>query len=417
MLEEEIVEMRWRCPDGICATENGGLSKVCRNCTRPKGPEVVDYFPDGDGSTLPALTEKADLKKATAGGAPASRRRDRVCYRCGQAQWRVLEACEHCGAPLAESKRDAQEPSKAFPPGDLAPPVRDRVRRRGQDEQRTWLMSASHNVLTAQRRILWWLIALMTAVLLAGGAYMGCRTTDTDVVVTHVAWVHAARMRCEYEVPDEGFDVPHGAVHVRDVGMRHHHYDDVFDHYEPVDESYWNKVPDGEEEYTCTVKVKGPKPPCYRGKCVAQGNGTASCPKICPEAPLVDDPNGTCRRTKFKKVWVPKTGKKAVTRREPRVKMWHTWGMLQWVRVPERDVSESGLTLELVEPRPVVEPGSLCEAPVERSYDVGLTDAAGTTTMIHPRSTQEFLRFPRESKHVMRTSLLGGAEIDPPGRR
>lgn len=427
-MPDEIVEMRWRCPDGLCATVNPGLSHTCQNCLRPKGPDVVDYFPDGDGSTLPALTAHDELVKATAGGAPPGERRDRVCYRCGQAGWRHLEACENCGAPLAESRRDAQE--RAFVPRTAvenvfeppAPPPRRTPVRNPRPlldaaAPRSFVASASIESLERLRRVRRWLLVLLCVVLLSAGLYVGCRTTDTDVTVTHVAWVHSQRVERLTTEQREGFEVPSGAQDVRDLGERHHHFEDVFDHWEATDESYWDDVKTGEiEKYQCTVRAPGKKPPCHRGKCVPQGNGTAVCPQVCPDAPMVDDPNGKCERPKTKRVLVPKQGKKQVTRQESRKKMWHAWNERRWVRAPELDASESGLTMELVEPRArVLDPTKERALPIERSYDVGLTDAARKITIVHPATPAEFARFPPGSRHVLRTSLLGPTSVDPPG--
>lgn len=416
-MPDEIVEMRWRCPDGLCATENPGMSHTCRNCLRPKGPDVVDYFPDGDGSTLPALTALADLEQATAGGAAPGERRDRVCYRCGQAQQRHIKDCEHCGAPLAESRRDAQE--QAFTP--RASPHRMPLQNPRLPMDATasvsFLTSASIQSFKRQRSVLRWFIVLLCVALFGVGVYAGCRTTDTDVIVTHVAWVHSQRVERLVMEPHEGFDVPTGAHDVRDVEERHHHFEEVFDRWETTDESYWNVVRTGEvEKYRCTVRVPGKKPPCHRGKCVPQGNGTAVCPQVCPGAPMVEDPNGTCERPKTKRVLVPKQGKKKVMRRESRKKMWHAWSEARWVRAPELDASESGLSTELVEPRTrALDPARERALPVERSYDVGLTDAGHRTTIVHPATSTEFVRFPPGSRHVLRTSLLGPISVDPPG--
>ena len=416
------VEMMWRCPDNMCDHVNLGRSKECTRCGRPKGPDVQDFFPDGDGTSLSTVTEPALNTQATAG-------RDRVCRYCNTAQKRSGSNCERCRASLSESTKDAQ-PEIRPDPVDEPEPASDP---RWQSPHRTGIPA---------HWTIFGVLAAIAAVLMLAWCALG--THDVPVTVTSVTWIHSIKVERRVVAHGSGFreSEPIGAFNEVERGSRWHHDEQVVDHYEPVDHPYTeqvvdhydrvdhphdDRVPDGTELYSCTKKVRGPDA-CRKQNCKPNKNGFATCDNVCN--PTYTTAPDTCTRTRYKTVTVHDWRQEPVYRTEQRHRftqepvmrtvhhnaMWYEWDAWVWVHAPERDAAESGLsTADLRDPNPTLGPDERA-LPIMRSYDVTVSDVEGKSSTFHPTSSAEFMRYPLASKHVMRVDGLGGVVMDPPSR-
>lgn len=400
-VERVNVEMQWRCPDGMCAKENLGRDKTCVGCGRPKGIDVKDYFPDGDGSSLPEVSNIELLKLAQAGA-------DRVCKWCNTAQTRLHQMCQNCGGDMSQSLRDAQDDSSPTPtdvndvPQHVAP-VRSHVSGRA--------------------------IGLIVAIIVVIAFVLyAVRPKDVPVTVASVVWIHTLKVERHVVQHGEGFreNVPTGAFNevVIDTDRWHHneqvvdHYEkvdhpydeQVVDHYEKVDHPYDERVQDGTETYACTKSVRG-QDSCRQTNCRREKNGFGTCDKVCnPTYTTVPD---TCSRPRYRTERRHRYTDEPVYRSEPRTAPWYEWDVWAWVRTPARDAVESGQsTVDLRDPSVNLAADERA-LPIERSYDVTVVDKDGKQTVLHPTSQQEFKRYTLMSKHVMRIGVTG-VTMDPP---
>lgn len=322
MGRQRKIEMTWRCR--ACGTRNLGRHKVCESCGDPKDPTEKFEMP-GDPAAAATVTDPELLRRAVAG-------RDWKCAHCGANVSALEVACTQCGA----AREDA---ANVAPPPLPDPPARAPV------------------LLTVGG-----LVALVFGLLVVcgGGALVASYVANrpVDVVVAAVAWEHHVHVE-RYAVRDrEGFAEhrPPDAFDVRSLGQRHHHDEQVLDHYET--EYYTEQVQDGttQESYTeqvaCGEDCTYEAPSCTE-TCTDDGNGFATCTETCSGGGQ-SCTTRYCSEVRWRDVpryvTVQRSREVPRYRSEPRYAEAFAWKVWDWA--PQRTVTARGDTTDVAWPDP-----------------------------------------------------------------
>lgn len=307
------IEMTWRC--SACGTVNLGRHKVCQSCGDPKDKDEKFEMPSNTAAAS-TVQDPELLRLARAG-------KDWRCAHCGAQVSATLDRCTQCGArggPGRGPSLDLDEP----------------VVRRGPS---AWLY-----VLLA-------LGALVMGALCMGGIGALWAERERELTVSALSWSTVARVERYAARGHEGFaeQRPADALAVVNQGPRHHHDEDVLDHYET--EHYTEAVLDGTDQETYQAEVPCGQdcvdlPETCTETCTDDGNGFASCTETCSGGGQRCTTR-TCTETRTRDVPryrdEPRTRQVPIYRSEPRYADWFTWTRWEWAE--DRLLQDSGEAL------------------------------------------------------------------------
>lgn len=374
----EIVEMFWGCTS-CGANKNRGRFKGCETCGAPRSTSSPEFMPD-DVQAAPAVTDPTLLEKFSGG-------EDWSCKYCGKATFRADKSCKHCGSPQDDSTATAQtiEPT-ALPSSDEAPLLKP---------SKAWSVGAAAVFLLA---------ALLYALL---------HPRTYNVSVQSVSWTATVHLNRYAIRTHESFaeKIPSEALSREDLGLRHHHDERLFDHYDSVPYTVQELEGYRSESYTASQACGQT---CYSTPrtCTSNKNGSATCyggGQSC----------STRYCTVIKTRMVPHYHPVVHFRQEPRYRYeprfatWFKWRAWEWG--PDHDVTRAGhstkvtwptsedLTLKLADGEQQRASSELSMAVEMRSGDEKFAYA--------PKTAAELARFQVGSKHTVKKAPLGGVEI------
>jgi hypothetical protein len=371
-----------------------------------------------------AVTDPEQLRHATAG-------EDWKCRYCDSSQRKLDGTCANCGS----SQDEGAELKKLITENqDIAlrieEPVRTRRKKQRQIEQEKPAPPAETNREYALRLrkeyesrawIRYTYLGVAFGVLGLGLImWLIFRTRVLDTRVTSVTWNHVVHVDRYAVAHHESFAEkrPAEAFNIKDLGPRHHHDEQVWDHDDQV--PYTVEVPDGFRTETYTAQEScGQSCTTTPRTCTSNKNGYATC--------TGGDQSCTtryCTVTKTRQVPKTRTETRYRTehryRSEPRYATWYGWDNWEWNH--NRDIPLSGKTTETRWPT-IDETRlnlGLAEGEKERSqneahYKVVLT-GNGDNYDYTPGNEEEFKLFPLNSSHRIRVGLAHGIEILPPNK-
>lgn len=401
------IEMVWRC--NACDTENLGRNKVCQSCGDPKDASEKFEMPK-DTRSAASVTDPELLKKASAG-------KDWRCVACGANQSALNAKCTQCGATNPGVAPVSSRPTVSSPkvPAVVASPS----------------------------AVLWDPVPALAAVVVgapvAFGTVVGfvwlvtgtAGPVDVPVTVSEHRWHRAVAVERLALRDFDGFveNRPADALEIHSLGERHHHDDQVLDHYRT--ESYTEEVPDGydtrsySEQVACGEDCTYEAPTCSES-CSSDDNGFATCTETCSGG------GSSCSTrycTEYKTEQIPRTRTEYRTREvpeyrsEPRFAEAFAWKAWRWA--PARHRVEEGTGLDAVWPSDAevhLDVG-LGEGEDERDarderYGVtfaGKVDEQPRTWTLEPIAEATWRTYQPGSAHVARVSSDGRLlAIDPP---
>lgn len=420
------IEMTWRC--SACGRQNLGRFKVCQGCGDPKDASERYEMPS-DTAAAPTVTDPTLLRMANAGP-------DWRCAYCGSDQRRSDDCCARCGAPSREGASvraigtgpsGVLEGRTAF--GGFALPTFQGGSGGGTTSGVPGLDALAREQGTAASRLRRHAFAFAIVGVsiafwgcIAGGAYLDWRAhRPRDAVVARVAWTRDVHVDRYHVFEREGFSeqLPREAFDVREIGPRHHHDEQILDHYET--ESYTEQVQDGYDTETYTVEVSCGEdctsdPPSCHEVCSSDDNGFASCHDVCSgggrscttryctETRTRQTPR---YRTEYRTREVPRY------RYEPRYATAFAYRVWDWGE--DRVLHAEGhATRDLAWPSDArIHLGvGLAEGERERerrveTFQVVLRDEDGREYALAPASEAEFLRWPLDAHRRVRIDSSG----------
>lgn len=346
---ERKIELTWRCSS--CEHRNLGRHAICLRCGDPKDASERYELPPADARAA-TVTDPALLRLASAGA-------NWRCAYCGSDQRRLDRACARCGAPS-----DAG--------ADLTPaaPVRSRVRR---TPPRRGLVAALVVLAGAVRLAVLGTVALLTLGWWASRPF--------EATVTALRWEHVVEVERYAIRAEEGFaeSRPSDAFDVEPRGDRHHHDEQVLDHY--TTETYTEQVACGQD---CTRT-----PETCSESCTSDENGFATCRTVC---------SGGGQRCSTRYCSETRTRQVPVYRTEPRYATWYAWR--RWAWAPERTLRRAGVghALDWPPPEEIALGLHLGEGERERemrrtSYTVTVRDDDGVHYTLRPPTTGAYLAY------------------------
>lgn len=372
-MTDRKIEMHWVCSS--CRARNLGRHKKCQHCGDPKDASEPWIMPS-DTRAAPTVTDPALLRQANAGA-------DWQCSFCKSHQRRLDGACANCGA--AQSEGAPLSPAARV----IGPPA-------------------------SRRSKLWYAVPFAALASIAGCCALAIwarpdpppRELHKPIViaadVSGARWrrvVHIERYRV---VDEEGFDRPSDAMDVVSHGQRHHHDEQILDHYET--ETYQEQVPYQESETYQEQEQCGEDctdlPQHCSETCTPDENGFATCTTSCTGGGRSCTPR-YCSVTRTRQVtrYRSETRTRQVPRyrTEPRYAEHFAWRAWRWRH--DRDVESAGDASEA--PRwptdaELAPPVALAQGEQERfareeRYEVELVHA-GRTYRITPATLAEFER-------------------------
>lgn len=266
------IEMVWRC--NACDTENLGRNKVCQSCGDPKDASEKFVFPGPasgggpqDTKSFATVTDPELLKKATAG-------KDWRCEACGANQSALSAKCTQCGAANAAAPKAAPVRPIAVPSGGSAV---------------LWDPVPGLFALAMGAPLVFGTVVVGGLGLLVGAVWFvaGPRgPVDVPVTVAEHRWHRSVAVERLALRDFDGFVEarPTDALEIRSLGDKHHHDEQVLDHYRT--ESYTEQVADGydtrsyTEQVACGEDCTYEAPTCSE-TCTADDNGFATCTESC----------------------------------------------------------------------------------------------------------------------------------------
>lgn len=373
------IEMTWRC--SACGTVNLGRHKVCQSCGDPKDKAEKFEMPS-DTRQAASVQDPELLKLAHAG-------KDWSCLHCGANVSATLNACTQCGA-----NRQGERPPIAELPPDDPPPKTG--------------LSGCWFVLIA-------LFGLATGGLCMGGLATWWSERPRQLTVSALNWTTAVAVERYAAYDREGFaeQRPADAIEVKNVGPRHHHDEQVLDHYET--EHYTEQVLDGynqesyQEQVACGQDCVDVPQTCSE-TCSDDGNGFATCTESCSGGGQ-SCTTRYCSETRYRDVPryrdEPRTREVPKYRSEPRYADWFTWKRWEWA--DNRTLSREGSTLPVQWPADaeIALKQGLGEREDERAtrsgtYKVRLADKDGRGWWMELPDEATLNTFPLGSEHKAR---------------
>ena len=449
------VELRWTCPDGMCAHDNPGSALVCGGCGRPKKTDVEDHDAD-DMSPAAAVTDAGKLRDASSG--PLLR-----CRFCDYAKRQTSVTCAQCGAPMeavAGSAADGHVSAASTPiaaprstkrttyrtgrerpePMGFPPPPIDSGRRViDYDLERD--IAGMHRDL--RRRGLVGPVASVCAGVAALVTFMAWLFWPRvlDATVTAVAWEHAYVVERYAVHPHEGWldDRSSNAFEVTGQEQRQDGTRKVFDHNDTVPYQDCVRQPD-----RCTPRpssCRRPDPVCTRPPdvctkvapiCTKQKNGYAACDtqpdrcerqqEVCTPATGPDICTPVADRCEHvDDICTTRTRQEPVYRQEPVFRTWAHWKLWEWA--PQRRVAAAGNTTETRWPdeadvrlKADLAPGEDERVRREVSYHVTLR-ADGRSYTYTLATLAAFKALPVGTRLSIQVSPGGGVQLLPAGAR
>jgi len=323
--------MTWVCTS--CGHRNLGRFKACQQCGNPKDASERFEMPS-DTAAAASVQDPKLLQHARAGA-------DWRCTYCGTDNRGLEGGCVQCGSPRGATPNVKQLAGAV--PAPIEPP-RQRPR---------WVLPFGAGVLALG--IMLSAFAVFAAIVTVA---VGRRPPPAPVAVperprvvsaTVVAreWRTTLRTERRRAVAHEGFAEarPGDAFDVQPAGERHHHDEQVLDHYET--ESYTEQVP-YEDSETYTEQVRCGEdcedlPESCSEHCSDDGNGFATCTTSCTGGGRSCSPR-YCSETRTRSVTryrsEPRTRQVPRYRSEPRMAPWLTWRVWEWT--PDRRAERTG---------------------------------------------------------------------------
>ena len=311
------IEMTWRC--SACSTVNLGRHKVCQSCGDPKDKDEKFEMPSNTRAV--STVQDAELLKLARAG------KDWRCVHCGAHVSATLDACTQCGA------KGSGGAGPTLP--DDPPPKKG-------------------------------LSGCMFAVLALGALAMGMfcmgvldklwEQRERSLTVSALSWSTSTEVQRYAAYPHEGFaeQRPDTALTVVNQGPRHHHDEQVLDHYET--EHYTEQVLDGynqesyQEQVACGQDCVDLPETCSE-TCSDDGNGFATCSESCSGGGQ-SCTTRYCSETRTRDVPryrdEPRSREVPKYRSEPRSADWFTWTNWEWA--DNRTLSKDGEALPVLWP-------------------------------------------------------------------
>lgn len=435
IMPTDIIEMFWGCL--LCKGENKGRFKTCQSCGKPRTSDSPEWMPD-DISPMAAIKDQDLLSKFKSGP-------DWQCKFCNSSQFRADGNCAQCGSPRTMSEQEAsekrvktkavadiwaaevlrkakEEQNRREEKGDTEPPpfreqtggYRDPAVRAVDPEPVTAAIDATPSSKVSLVGVIDFIARLfpssrtlaisVCALVFATGLYFLLRTKEVDVTVESVSWDRVVHVDRYTTVHHDGWSPDGDAFNIQEEGRRIHHYDHV-------------RVGSHTEHYTervaCGQDCRTVKGSCYTTSrtCTSNKNGSATCTggdRVC-------SPDTTSCTTRYCNQDRTRTVDDYVE--QPAYRMWYSWDRWEWV--PNRDVHETGSTLENVSwPSEDkihlgknIGPGeNERERGRDESFSVVMRDSEDSYTY-HPKTESEFGRFSVGSPHHLKVGLATGVEV------
>lgn len=366
-----IIEMLWECRS--CGfLDNRGRFKECERCGAPRTPDSPERMPT-DIESAPAV-EDPELLRKFEGGA------DWGCRYCGASTFRADGSCASCGSPQGDSVGEAARPE----PTAVDEPAP--VRRRGPLA-----------------------VGVLGVLLVATALWALFHERTYTVTVDRVHWaavVHVDRYAIRAH---ESFAeaIPGGAFGQTPLGQRHHHDEQILDHYESVPYTVSELAGYRSESYTAS-EACGQSCTSIPRSCTSNRNGSATCTgggERCSTR--------YCSVTRTRSVPyyhpVVHTRQEPRYRYEPRYAEWYGWRAWEWAL--DHDVPREGQAVTVTWPTAADVSLRLGDGERERTRrDLRLQVhfvGDGEAFEYEPKTEAEFTGFSVRSTHRIRKSAVG----------
>ena len=321
--------MTWVCTS--CGHRNLGRFKECQQCGNPKDASERFEMP-GDTAAAASVHDPRLLQQARAGA-------DWRCTYCGTDYRALVVACVQCGSPRGTTPT-VKQLAGAYAPSE----PRQRPR---------WALPFGAGILALAILLPAFGVfaALVTVAIGRSAPPPPVAAPDRPRIVgaTVIAreWRTTLRTERRRAVAHEGFaeSRPADAFDIEGAGERHHHDEQVLDHYET--EAYTEQVPYQDSE-TYTEQVRCGEdchdlPESCSEHCSDDGNGFATCTTSCTGGGQSCSPR-YCSETRTRSVTryrsEPRTREVPRYRSEPRTAPWFTWRVWEWT--PDRRAERTG---------------------------------------------------------------------------
>lgn len=220
----KLIEGRWDCK--YCGKKGiRGLAKYCPGCGHPQDKDVKFYIPDE--------IEYLDEETAKNYGKGA----DWVCGYCNSYNRYDANYCINCGGPKEEMEGDyfsVQKPEHT--PEDK---IEDNVPDSNPSEPPVPKKKSKFGIFGAA----------LAAILVIIAGVMLLSPKNMDATLKDKSWQRNIAIEDYITVQESDWDVPDGG-RIYDQKEEIHHYDQVLDHYETVEEERTRTVQDGYDTYT-----------------------------------------------------------------------------------------------------------------------------------------------------------------------
>jgi hypothetical protein len=242
------------------------------------------------------------------------------------------------------------------------------------------------------------------------------------VTVRAVAWEHTVNVERYAIVGEQGFaPVPGDAMDVKSLGDRHHHDEQVLDHYET--EHYTERVQDGFTQESYTERVACGED-CYETPqscsetCTDDGNGFATCTETCTGGGQ-SCTTRYCTETRYRDVPRYRDEQRSrevpVYRSEPRYAEYFAWNAWRW-RWNRSEVARGDTTVTQWPDGGLgvgLGPGEQERESLRATYEVVFGSEDGQSWNWTPADLATFERYEVGSPHVLRFDD-GRMTVDPP---
>lgn len=220
----KLIEGRWDCK--YCGKKGiRGLSKYCPGCGHPQDKDVKFYMPD--------KIEYLDEETAKNYGKGA----DWVCSYCNSYNRYDANYCINCGGSKEEKEGDyfsVQKPEHI--PEDE---IKDNVPDSNPSEPPVPKKKSKFGIFGVA----------LAAILVIIAGFMLLAPKNMDATLQDKSWSRNIAIEDCITVQESDWEVPDGG-RIYDQKEEIHHYDQVLDHYETVEEERTRTVQDGYDTYT-----------------------------------------------------------------------------------------------------------------------------------------------------------------------